>query len=456
MIEKLFNIVSLLGNWGYLVLFLAAFLESAAFMGFLIPGETIVVLSGFLAFQGYLKLGDCILIISLGAVLGDTVGYGIGKAVGRDYFERHKRLLFLKERHIQKTDEYFRRHGGKTVFLGRFVGLLRAMVPFTAGMSKMPYGKFFIYNIAGGIGWAVTFTLLGYFFGQSWQLIEKWSGRAGLFVFFIIMVIAGFTYLYRKSIRRQEAVYAWFGDKYAAIISLPVIRKTIEHHPKIVSFIKERLSPESYLGLHLTAGLALSIIFVWIFGGITEDVLSGDPLVVIDQWVLNNTLYFQTPSVTRFMVIFTWISANAAITLGSLAVVTYSLLKKRLDYLATYLFLIGGGSVLVFALKLVIHRQRPVSETPLIHVGGWSFPSGHALMSVVFYGFITYLLFRRTESWRLRLFVMMAAGFIIFLVGLSRIYLQVHYLSDVLAGYMGGLFWLSICITGLEIYRKRR
>ena len=132
------------------------------------------------------------------------------------------------------------------------------------------------------------------------------------------------------------------------------------------------------------------------------------------------------------------------------------LLKKRLDYLATYLFLIGGGSVLVFALKMVIHRQRPVSETPLIHVGGWSFPSGHALMSVVFYGFITYLLFRRTESWRLRLFVIMAAGFIIFLVGLSRIYLQVHYLSDVLAGYMGGLFWVSICITGLEIYRKRR
>ena len=93
MIEKLFNIISLLGNWGYLVLFLAAFLESAAFMGFLVPGETIVVLSGFLAFQGYLNLGDCILIITLGAVLGDTVGYGIGKAVGRNYFERHKRFF---------------------------------------------------------------------------------------------------------------------------------------------------------------------------------------------------------------------------------------------------------------------------------------------------------------------------------------------------------------------------
>ena len=456
MIEKLFDIISLLGNWGYLVLFLAAFLESAAFMGFLVPGETVVILSGFLAFQGYLKLGDCMVIIALGAVLGDTVGYGIGKTVGRGYFERHKRLLFLKESHIQKTDQYFRKHGGKTVFLGRFVGLLRAMVPFTAGISKMPYGKFFTYNIAGGICWAVTFTLLGYFFGQSWQLIEKWSGRAGLFVFFIILVVAGFTYLYRKSIRRQDAVYAWFRETYTAIISLPGIRKTIERHPKIVSFIKERLSPESYLGLHLTVGLAFSIIFVWIFGGITEDVLSGDPLVALDQWVLNNTLYFQTPAVTKFMVIFTWISANAAITLGSLAVVTYCLLKKRLDYLATYLFLIGGGSVLVFALKMVIHRQRPVSETPLIHVGGWSFPSGHALMSVVFYGFITYLLFRRTESWRLRLFVIMAAGFIIFLVGLSRIYLQVHYLSDVLAGYMGGLFWVSICITGLEIYRKRR
>ncbi len=455
MIEKLLDIIDLLGHWSYLIIFLASFLESAAFMGFLVPGETIVILSGFLAFQGYLKLGNCVSIIALGAILGDTVGYIAGKAVGRDYFEKHKRLLFLKEKHIEKTDEYFLRHGGKTVFFGRFIGFLRAIAPFAAGISKMPYGRFVVFNVAGGIIWAAAFTLLGYFFGQSWQLIEKWSGRAGLFIFFIVLVIAGFSYLYRKIVKRQIEFYAWFRDKYTAIISLPYIKNFIGRHPGFVAFIKERLSPGSYLGLHLTMGLAFSAIFVWIFGGITEDILTGDPIITVDLWVLNNVLYFRTPAITKFMVIFTHLAGEAAIAAGSLGAVAYSLVKKRFDYLIAYISAILGGGILLLVLKVAVHRIRPVSGASLISAGGWSFPSGHAMMSVVFYGMILYFALRNVSSWRLRVFMVMTTAFIIFLLGLSRIYLQVHYMSDILAGYTGGLFWLTVCITALEIYRKR-
>ena len=455
MIEKLLDIIDLLGHWSYLIIFLASFLESAAFMGFLVPGETIVVLSGFLAFQGYLKLGNCISIIALGAVLGDTMGYVVGKAVGRDYFEKHKRLLFLKERHIGKADEYFLKHGGKTVFFGRFIGFLRAMAPFAAGMSKMPYGRFFVFNTAGGITWAVTFTLLGYFFGQSWRLIEKWTGRAGLFTFFIVLVIVGFTFLYKKIVKRQAEFNEWFKDKYTSVISLSYIKTFIERHPALIEFIKERLSPGSYLGLHLTVGLVLSGIFVWIFGGITEDILNGDPIVEFDLWVLNNVLYFRAPAVTKFMVIFTHLAGEAAIAAGSLAAITYSLLRKRLDYLIGYISAILGGGALLLALKVFVHRARPITKSSLISAGEWSFPSGHATMSVVFYGIILYFLVRNIGSWKLRVFTATATAFIIFLLGLSRIYLQVHYMSDVIAGYALGLFWLTICITALEIYRKK-
>jgi membrane-associated phospholipid phosphatase len=98
---------------------------------------------------------------------------------------------------------------------------------------------------------------------------------------------------------------------------------------------------------------------------------------------------------------------------------------------------------------------RPISETSLIKALGWSFPSGHAVMSVVFYGIITYFIVRSVKSWNLRVFTVMAAGFIVFIVGFSRIYLQVHYLSDVLGGYASGFFWLAMCITGLEAYIRK-
>src|SRR4030042_528956 len=107
MIERALSMISLLGHWGYLIIFIAAFLESSAFMGLLVPGESVVVLSGFLASHGYLEIGDLLWVVILGAVLGDSVGYSLGKAIGRGYFERHKRLLFLKEKHLRKVDAYF-------------------------------------------------------------------------------------------------------------------------------------------------------------------------------------------------------------------------------------------------------------------------------------------------------------------------------------------------------------
>jgi len=455
MIEKLFDVIELLGHWSYLIIFLAAFLESAAFMGFLVPGETIVILSGFLASQGYLRLGSCIPIIAIGAVLGDGAGYLLGRAVGRGYFERHKRLLFLKEKHIRKTEEYFRKHGGKTVFLGRFIGFLRAMAPFAAGMSKMRYRSFFIYDIAGGTIWAATFTLLGYFFGESWQLVEKWSGRAGLFFAFIVLVIAGFSYLYRRLAKRQEEVYGWFRDRYTEILSLTYVKGFIGRHPGLVAFIRERLSPVSYLGIHLTIGFILSAIFVWIFGGITEDVLTGDPFVKVDQWVLQNVLYFRTPMVSEIMIVFTHVAGEVLIAAGSLVIIIYSLFRKRFDSLIAFISAILGGNILVLVLKVTIRRTRPVTENSLVSAGGWSFPSGHAMMSVIFYCMVLYFAIRHMHSWKLRVFMVMAAGFVVFLLGLSRIYLEVHYLSDVLAGYAGGLFWLTICITALEVYRKK-
>jgi membrane protein DedA with SNARE-associated domain/membrane-associated phospholipid phosphatase len=453
MIERLLAQFAQLGHWGYLIVFLMPFLESAAFTGLLVPGETVVVLAGFLSSQGYLDLGGCLWVISLAVILGDTAGYALGKKIGRGYFEKHRRLLFLKERHLKKTEEFFARHGGKTIFLARFTHLLRAMAPFVAGMSGMPYKKFVMFNIAGGIIWTAIFTLLGYFFGQSWQLIEKWAGRAGVFILFVFLVIAGFGMLFRAAAKNREGLLVWFKELSEAIASLPPIRNFRERHPATVAFVKERLSPEGYLGLHLTAGLIVSAAFIWIFGGITEDVLTGDPLVEVDRWVSERVHYFRSPLTTVFLTAFTTLGGSWVLTLGGLIVASYLIFRKRFDELLTYVTAMIGGSFLVFILKIAVHRVRPHTGITLFQIGGWSFPSGHAMMSIIFYGMLVYLFIRKVQSWQLKVLAVAAAGFMVFMIGLSRIYLNVHYLSDVLAGYAGGLFWLTVSITGIEVYK---
>jgi membrane protein DedA with SNARE-associated domain len=454
MIDKVLAIVHLLGQWSYLIIFLAAFLEGAAFMGFLVPGETVVVLSGFLASRGYLKLGDCILIISLGAVLGDTTGYIIGKVAGRNYFVRHKRFLFLKEKHIKSTEEYFRRHGGKTVFIGRFMSVLREMVPFTAGVSEMPFQRFLIHEVAGGISWALAYTLLGYFFGQSWQLIGTWAGRAGLFVFLIFLFAAALSYLYRRIVKKQEEFAEWFRDKYGKIVSIPFVRLFMRRHHNFIAFLKEKFSPEGYLVIHLFIGLIFSVAFAWMSAGLTRRILGSDVFVAADLWILGHILYFRTSAVSRFMIVLVGLGSVEVIAIGSIVIALYFLYRKRLASLATYLTAIVGGIILVFILRTTTYGMGRVSEVAFLTVDGWILPGGHGMMSVVYYGIMSYFIIRSIKSWKLRVFTILSAVFVVLLIGMSEIYLSVHYPRDLPAAYAGGLFWLTICITGHEIYKK--
>lgn len=455
MTERILEIVSLLGSWGYLVLFLAAFLESSAFLGLLVPGESIVVVAGLLCSQGYLDIGDSIAVISLGAVTGDTVGYALGHIFGRGYFERHGRLFFIKAAHMERADRYFRAHGGKTVFFGRFVGFLRAMAPFAAGISRMPYGRFFAYNISGGVIWAASFTLLGYFFGLSWKTIERWAGRAGIFVFFLLLVFIGFGYLYRELLKRQASIRARFLERYSRIVNSPFAKAFAEKHPGLTAFVTERLSPADYLGLHLTAGLVLSAVFIWLLAAVMEDVITGSPIVMADQWALSAIHHFRTPRVTSVMQAAGHLGGSVEIAAASLLAFLYLLVKRNGGYAAGLLTGVVGGTVLGAALRSIFRRLVKESGGVLpVEATGYGLPSGHALVSVVFYGMIAYFLVREMKSWKRQVLISLAALFLVLVAGFARVYLQYALVTEVLTGYAGGLLWLTVCITGLEVYRK--
>jgi membrane protein DedA with SNARE-associated domain/membrane-associated phospholipid phosphatase len=436
------------GSWAYVIIFLAPFLESSAFLGLIVPGETAVVLAGFLAAQGYLRLSSCMAAVALGAILGDSTGYALGRFFGKGYFRTHDRFLLFKRSHLLKVEGYFARHGGKTVFWGRLVHLLRAMAPFAAGMSHMPYGRFALFNIAGGSLWAVTFTLLGYYFGQSWQLMEKWAGRAGVFVLFLVLVGAGFILLFRMLDRDREEILNWL----QRIPSSPLVTRFRTRHPGLAAFVGQRLSPRAYLGLHLTAGMLLCAALVWLFGNITEDVITNDRIVAVDAWVNAQVLYFRSPLANAFMMAVTRLGGAFFVISVSLLAGAYLVFRKQAHRAVGLAAAILGGELLNAILKVMVHRPRPPVLTALIQAVGWSYPSGHAMMAATFYGMMAYLLVKRVSTWRMIALVVTLSCFMVFLIGFSRIYLQAHYLSDVLAGFTAGLFWLTVCVTGLEVY----
>jgi membrane protein DedA with SNARE-associated domain len=203
-LDRLITIVSQLGHWSYLFIFLAVTLESSAFLGFLVPGESFVLFGGFLAAQGTLDLGTLMALVCGGAILGDTIGYEMGHFIGVARLLRAGRWFGLRQKHLDYVHEFFRRHGGKAVVFGRLTALLRALTPFVAGSSGMPYSRFLLYNAAGGIAWGVTFALIGYFVGANWRIAEHWISRGGLVVGGLAVLLIAKAWFWRRGRQKLE------------------------------------------------------------------------------------------------------------------------------------------------------------------------------------------------------------------------------------------------------------
>ena len=156
-----------LGSWTYLIVGALAFLETGAFVGLVAPGETVVVLAGAVAGQGDTSVVLTIGIVWLSAFLGDTCSYFLGDRLGRDWVVKHGPRLRITPERFKQVEEYFSRHGGKTILIGRFIGLVRALAPFIAGSSGMAYRQLAPYSVLGTGMWATLFTLLDFPFYMS-------------------------------------------------------------------------------------------------------------------------------------------------------------------------------------------------------------------------------------------------------------------------------------------------
>lgn len=152
------------GTWTYLLLFVVVFLETGVVVTPFLPGDSLLFAAGAFAATGVLDVWWMWTLLSIAAVLGDTVNYSIGSRIGPRAFQG--RIRFLKREHLERTQQFYARHGGKTIVLARFVPIIRTFAPFVAGVGQMSYRYFVLYNIAGGLCWTVLFIWGGYFFGN--------------------------------------------------------------------------------------------------------------------------------------------------------------------------------------------------------------------------------------------------------------------------------------------------
>jgi membrane protein DedA with SNARE-associated domain len=197
------DLVHLSGLAAYLVVAALVFGETAVFLGFVLPGETAVVLGGVLASRGRISLLLLMLIVVVAAVAGPLVGYEIGRRLGGRLVAA--RALRRVAGGVQRAQEMLRTRGGTAVLIGRFIAVLRALMPALAGTARMSYRTFFLYNAAGGIVWGVGYCLLGYAAGSAYAVIERRVG-AGVAIAVAVVVVAAVVIWAVRRHRRARAI----------------------------------------------------------------------------------------------------------------------------------------------------------------------------------------------------------------------------------------------------------
>lgn len=391
-------VLTLFGRYGYAALFVGVFLEN---LGIPVPGETVLLAAGFFAKQGTLRLTLVIPCAIAAAIFGDNVGYGIGRRGGRSLVVR------LSAKRLSAAEKYFREHGPRTIFIARFISGLRVVAALAAGVTHVPWRTFLLYNSAGAIVWGTAIAFLGFLFGQSWPLLEHWVGRAGL-------VIVGFV---------------------AAAILFAILRR----HGR-------EWLPASVTGSEVWL-LAVSLVAVGLLGKITEDVVTRESTPFDDAmaaWI--TSLHF--PGVHAFMNVANALGSGPAIMGATIVAIIWR--WRRADRAGAAI--ITGLAVVIqivdAALKTTVHRIRPEPLHAYTRLYLASFPSGHAMNTLATYGLIAIFIAR--EHPRLRYLLFAVVVVVSFLNGVARVYLQMHWATDVLGGYCVGLLLLSAAVLWLD------
>ncbi len=393
-------LIMIVENYSGLGIFVIVFLE---FVGIPVSGQTLMVLLGFMTSNGVgYSLITNILFASAGTFLGYTVAYIIGYRYGYNFLLKYRRIFHIDEEKLNSLSKTLNKYKLLLIVFTRYAMGIRHVIPYLCGIGKMNIKVFLIYNLIGSLVWSSTFLIFGYYVGDEWERIE------GLFNTYtiIILIILIFIFLVFKFFNKDK--------KIIFIIALPLL------------------------------------LFILLVEGLIEQELS-----FFDDGIYRFLSQFITEGATNYMIFISFLGSWLVLVfLASLSLIILWEKKKYSFYGKMIAINLLASYFLNIIFKLIFQRERP-DIMRLVDISGFSFPSGHSMVGISFYGFILYLCYKFIKG-RWRYISVFLLAVLIALIGISRVYLGVHYPSDVLAGFSAGLAWLAIFIVIIErIYLSR-
>jgi undecaprenyl-diphosphatase len=400
--------------------FLLPLLESSAFVGIAFPGETAVLIAGVVASQGALPLWLVILVASAGAIIGDSVGYQVGKRYGRRLLDQLPKWL-VKPQHIERTSALLRRRAGSAVFIGRFTAALRVLVPGMAGISRLPYPTFLLFNAAGGIVWAVAAVIVGYIAGKSYHAAEQGLSIIGFGV--LALIIGAYLLVH------------------------------LRRHPRLAPLVDARLSTERWTGLPLTLAIAAAGGTGWLFGGVLEDVAGNEERARQDPHWHEFLVDDRLAALSNLARVLTYLGSTAVAY--PVLVIAVVLVIWRERYWAATLTVpaLVAGQLVCAGVSMLVHRQRPPRADWLTSADSSSFPSCHAATSVLVWGLVVTLAWPWLRGRGQRATAVIVATMIAVIVGATRAYLGTNWPTDIVGGWALGGLLLALAVTGLSLLR---
>lgn len=422
------------------ITFIIAFFECLMIVGLLVPGTVFMTAIGTLIGIGILPFISITLWAIAGAITGDVLSFWVGQ-----HYHEHTATFWLFRRYprlLKKGKTFFDKHGGKSIFVGRFIGPIRTVLPFIAGMVHMPYRQFLIADIISAIAWAPIYMLPGILLGQaSQQLPPEVAMKLILFVVLLLLVF----WLIYSSIK---SCYAWFIrllDKQVAYLW-----RFTRNHPRMGSLSSLLMDPHTPQS-HTQLTLALLCIFSFIgFLLLAFSVAHHGIATYFNEPIYYLMRSFRQPTLDKFLITMTEISPR--ILFGFWIIILAVFLIKRNFWTGLHWGLLG---LLSFGLgeifKNMMHIPRPTGliQTP----SGGSFPSGHTVSSISILGFFAILIVLEHPKKWLRVLVYSSTLLVIFFILLSRVYLTAHWLSDI----VGGILLSVSIVTGITLsYRRKK
>jgi membrane protein DedA with SNARE-associated domain/membrane-associated phospholipid phosphatase len=441
-----------LGAWTYVLVAVMAFFETGAFVGLIAPGETVMLVGGLIAGQGRVDVFVLIGIAWASAVAGDVTSLYLGRRLGRKFLVKHGPKVSITEERLHTVEGFFDRHGGKAILIGRFVGLVRAIAPFLAGSSGLSLRRFLPYDIIGAGLWTSTFILLGYVFWQSFSTLLNYAKTGALALGASITVIVGVVVAYRwlREEEHRRVLMARIDAELERPLLRPVafvVRPAARLLRRPALFVWNRLTPGE-LGIELTTLLAIAAVgsFAFIANAVT---LSTEDYAALD---------LRTLTMARDVAQDTALSVAKVVTaLGSLPAVvvlvlgTSGLLVWRGEHRPAVALVAGLvlTYVAVHVTKGAYDRPRPLD--PVTDSHGAAFPSGHSAYATAWVA-CAIALARALPTLGTRFSIVVTATLVAAVIGLTRLYLRVHWLSDVLAGWgLGAAIFATCGIVALVV-----